>query len=153
MKLVHTAEHFSNIFKKYWFFSVCHSWACEGGSWFLLLMYFTAVHDTAAISVRCRSECDVGFRDGILQIIEVPALGSFMQKLEVCLVLTQCVKVRRTDLAWLFEDFGQENRNGSGLLGSKLTDVGKRQLVMNPFVQLADHSNLWVQSLECTTNQ
>lgn len=61
-------------------------------SWF-------SVHDTAAISVRCRSECDVGFRDGILQIIEVPALGSFMQKLEVCLVLTQCVKVRRTDLA------------------------------------------------------
>lgn len=90
-----------------------------------LLMCFTALHDTAAISVRCRSECDVGFRDGIFQIIEIPTLGSFMQKLEVCLVLTQCVKARREDLTGLFEDFGQENRNGSGLLGNKLTDIGK----------------------------
>lgn len=92
--------------------------------------------------MRCRSERDVGFSDGILQIIEVPALGSFMQKLEVCLVLTQCVKARRADLSGLVEDFGQENRNGRGLLGNKLTDMGKRQLVMNPFVQLADHNNL-----------
>lgn len=73
-------------------------------------MYFTALHDTAAISVRCRSECDVELSDGILKIIEVPALGSFMKKLEACLVLTQCVKVRRTDLAGLVEDFRQEDR-------------------------------------------
>lgn len=107
-----------------------------------ILMYFTALHDTAAISVRSRSECDVGFSDAVLQIIEVPALGSCVQKLEVCLVLTQYVKVRRTDLAGLVEEFGQEKRNGSGLLGNKLTDMGKRQLVMNPFVQLACHNNL-----------
>lgn len=92
--------------------------------------------------MRCRSEYDVGFTDEISQIIEVSALGSFMQKLEMCLVLTQCVKARRADLAGLVEDFGQEKRNGLGLLGNKLTDTGKRQLVMNPFVQLADHNNL-----------
>lgn len=49
---------------------------------------------------------------------------------------------KKRDLVGLFEDFGQENRNGSGLLGSRLTGVGKRQLVKNPLVQLADHSNL-----------
>lgn len=88
---------------------VAHVFCCQ------MLIYFTALHDTAAISMRCISEYDVRFSDGILQI-EGPALGSFMQKFDVCHVLTQCVKVRRADLAGLVEDFGQENRNGSGLL-------------------------------------
>lgn len=91
------------------------------GFCYQMLMYFTALHDTAAISVRCRSECDVGFSDAVLQIIELPALGSCMQK---CLVPAQCMKVKRIDLAGLVEEFGQENRNGSGLLGNKLTDGG-----------------------------
>lgn len=31
-----------------------------------------------------------------------------MEKLEVCPVLTQCMKLRRTDLAGLVKRFGQE---------------------------------------------